>query len=170
MSPHCSGAADQPARRGYAVGHRVDRAATRSAMRRGSPRTNSCLISGCPLDGADVIRELRGWSPQSRHRPLRTSQLRGQVGALDAGADDYVTKPFNMQALLARLRAALRRGDHPPDGVRFSIGRCEIDLTAHTIVRNTGPVTDARSPAEPRRPHLSRFTSPPPSGGCSRSC
>jgi two-component system, OmpR family, KDP operon response regulator KdpE len=108
------------------------------------------LDLGLPdLDGAEVIRELRGWSAAPVIVLSGRASSGDKIGALDAGADDYVTKPFNMQALLARLRAALRRGDHAPDGARFSIGRCEVDLTAHTIVRNAGPVTDTRSPAEP---------------------
>jgi two-component system, OmpR family, KDP operon response regulator KdpE len=58
-----------------------------------------------------------------------------------------VTKPFDMEELLARLRAALRRDDHSPRGERFTIGRSEIDLTAHTIVRRGGQ-------DEPEKLHL----------------
>jgi two-component system KDP operon response regulator KdpE len=58
-----------------------------------------------------------------------------KIGALDAGADDYVTKPFSMEELMARLRAALRRDPHRPTGHLYSIGSCEVDLAAHTVVR-----------------------------------
>jgi two-component system KDP operon response regulator KdpE len=57
-----------------------------------------------------------------------------KIAALDAGADDYVTKPFSMDELLARLRAALRRDDTGPLPVRVKVGRCEIDLAARTAL------------------------------------
>ena len=67
------------------------------------------LDLGLPgIDGTDVIRGLRGWTTV----PILVLSVREteaeQVSALDAGADDYVTKPFGMDELLARLRAALR--------------------------------------------------------------
>ena len=70
-------------------------------------------------DGGEVIRELRGWS---RAPVIVLSGRTGpgdKIGALDAGADDYVTKPFDMEELLARLRAALRRGEQPGMGYRY---------------------------------------------------
>jgi two-component system, OmpR family, KDP operon response regulator KdpE len=93
------------------------------------------LDLGLPdTDGGEVIRELRSWS---RAPVIVLSGRAGsgdKIGALDAGADDYVTKPFDMEELLARLRAALRRGDSVPASSRFTIGAYEIDTTAHTIV------------------------------------
>jgi two-component system KDP operon response regulator KdpE len=92
------------------------------------------LDLGLPdVDGIEVIGELRGWS---RAPVIVLSGRTGpgdKIAALDAGADDYVTKPFSMVELLARLRAALRRDDaaHPPARVR--IGAYEIDLAAHTV-------------------------------------
>ena len=91
------------------------------------------LDLGLPdVDGIEVIRELRGWS---RAPVIVLSGRTGpgdKIAALDAGADDYVTKPFSMEELLARLRAALRRDDTGPLPVRVRVGRCEIDLAAHT--------------------------------------
>jgi two-component system, OmpR family, KDP operon response regulator KdpE len=92
------------------------------------------LDLGLPdLDGREVIRELRSWTGT----PVIVLSGRGgsgdKIGALDAGADDYVTKPFDMEELLARLRAALRRGDKTPRAEAFRVGQHEIDISAHTI-------------------------------------
>jgi two-component system KDP operon response regulator KdpE len=93
------------------------------------------LDLGLPdVDGIEVIRELRGWS---RAPVIVLSGRTGpgdKIAALDAGADDYVTKPFSMEELLARLRAVLRRDDTGPLPVRVRVGRCEIDLAAHTAL------------------------------------
>jgi len=106
------------------------------------------LDLGLPdLDGAEVIRELRGWSAAPVIVISGRASSGDKIGALDAGADDYVIKPFNMAELLARLRAALRRGEHPPDRASFSIGRCEIDLASHAITRNASPVPAGRPAA-----------------------
>jgi two-component system, OmpR family, KDP operon response regulator KdpE len=125
--------------RGYDVGVA---SAGREALAQARQRPPDVVVLdlGLPdIDGTVVIRELRGWS---RAPVIVLSGRAGsgdKIGALDAGADDYVTKPFDMEELLARLRAALRRDDRPAHGERFTIGRSEIDLTAHTIVRRRGP-------------------------------
>jgi two-component system, OmpR family, KDP operon response regulator KdpE len=97
------------------------------------------LDLGLPdIDGTEVIVELRRWY----HAPIivlsgRTSPG-DKIGALDVGADDYVTKPFAMAELLARLRAVLRRDereasqDQPRQAV---IGQWLVDLTAHQVRR-----------------------------------
>jgi two-component system KDP operon response regulator KdpE len=58
-----------------------------------------------------------------------------KISALDAGADDYVTKPFSMEELMARLRAALRREPLLAPGPEFTIGSCLVDLSARTVTR-----------------------------------
>ncbi|SDM32401.1 response regulator [Allokutzneria albata] len=68
------------------------------------------LDLGLPdMDGTEVITGLRGWSPVPVVVLSARADSAGKVRALDAGADDYITKPFGMDELLARLRAALRR-------------------------------------------------------------
>jgi two-component system KDP operon response regulator KdpE len=103
------------------------------------------LDLGLPdIDGTEVIVELRRWY----HAPIivlsgRTSPG-DKIGALDVGADDYVTKPFAMAELLARLRAALRReeGGVAADGRPVTIGRWLIDLAAHQV-RRASSTTEA---------------------------
>jgi len=99
------------------------------------------LDLGLPdVDGIVVIGELRRWS----HAPVIVLSGRtgpgDKIAALDAGADDYVAKPFSMEELVARLRAALRRGDAAPPPARVRIGSCEVDLAAHTVLDGTGAV------------------------------
>ncbi|MDP9347329.1 MAG: response regulator [Actinomycetota bacterium] len=95
------------------------------------------LDLGLPdMDGVDVIEGLRGWS----RAPIivlsaRTGQ-QDKVLALDAGADDYVTKPFGMDELLARLRAALRRNPTAADAPVVETESFTIDLAAK---RAAGP-------------------------------
>jgi two-component system KDP operon response regulator KdpE len=87
--------------------------------------------------GLEVCRRIRSWSPV----PILILSVRedevGKVQALDLGADDYLTKPFGIEELLARIRALLRRGraegTSPP---RFRAGGVEIDLAAHRVRRN----------------------------------
>ena len=135
--------------RGYDVATAAAGAEGLAAARRHPPDL-VLLDLGLPdIDGGEVIRQLRGWS---RAPVIVLSGRAGsgdKIGALDAGADDYVTKPFDMEELLARLRAALRRGDPAPAGTTFSIGAYEIDTAAHTIIRVRG--TDG---SEGGAPHL----------------
>jgi two-component system KDP operon response regulator KdpE len=100
------------------------------------------LDLGLPdIDGTEVIRRVRGFSDV----PVIVLSVReGQqdkVAALDAGADDYVTKPFGMEELLARARAAMRRKqpeEPPPPVQRF--GELQVDLARRLVVRNDVPV------------------------------
>ncbi|HEX5500638.1 MAG TPA: response regulator [Thermomicrobiales bacterium] len=87
------------------------------------------------VDGLDVLRETRGWSPV----PIVVLSARGQeqdkVQALDLGADDYLTKPFGMAELLARVRAHLRRRGAPPEPI-VTAGDVTIDLARRLVSRN----------------------------------
>ncbi|MEV8323293.1 response regulator [Kitasatospora sp. NPDC059811] len=99
------------------------------------------LDLGLPdLDGMDVLRGLRTRSAMPIIVLSGRSGAADKVGALDAGADDYLTKPFLMEELLARLRAVLRR---PVGGAplgRPVIGDHTVDLTATTVTGPRGPV------------------------------
>jgi two-component system KDP operon response regulator KdpE len=98
------------------------------------------LDLGLPdVDGIEVIRRLRGWSQAPVIVLSGRTGPGDKIAALDAGADDYVTKPFSMEELLARLRAALRR-DAAALPVTVRIGTCEIDLASHTVLEGTRTV------------------------------
>jgi two-component system KDP operon response regulator KdpE len=95
------------------------------------------LDLGLPgIDGVDVIRGLRGWSQV----PIVVLSVRDReadkVAALDAGADDYVTKPFGMDELLARLRAALRRAAPAEEEAVVEAPDFAIDLAAKKVHRD----------------------------------
>jgi two-component system, OmpR family, KDP operon response regulator KdpE len=98
------------------------------------------LDLGLPdLEGTDVITGIRGWSTTPIIVLSARTDSRDKVEALDAGADDYVTKPFGMDELLARLRAAVRRAatTHPTDSEAVvQAGTLSIDLAAKHVTRN----------------------------------
>src|SRR3569623_530603 len=92
-------------------------------------------------DGLDVIRELRGWSELPVIVLSARTQESEKVAALDAGADDYLTKPFGVPELLARIRAQLRRRTQASAASgRFRMGTLLIDLPARTASKNGEPV------------------------------
>jgi two-component system KDP operon response regulator KdpE len=92
------------------------------------------LDLGLPdLDGLTVLKRLREWS----RVPVLILTVRDaddeKVAALDAGADDYVTKPFSTAELLARLRVALRHAQPPPEDAVFRSGDLEVDLSSRRV-------------------------------------
>ncbi|MER6349311.1 response regulator transcription factor [Streptomyces sp. NPDC001595] len=98
------------------------------------------LDLGLPdMDGVDLIKALRGWT-RVPILVLSARQSSGEkVSALDAGADDYITKPFSMDELLARLRAAVRRTEDIPLAPETSLIETDdftIDLLAKKVVRD----------------------------------
>jgi len=99
------------------------------------------LDLGLPdLDGVVVLKRLREWS----HVPVVVLSVRDReedkVAALDNGADDYVTKPFNSAELLARLRVALRHAQPMPEKSLFRSGLLEVDLTSRVVRRKGAEV------------------------------
>ncbi|MHB8339964.1 MAG: response regulator [Mycobacteriales bacterium] len=109
------------------------------------------LDLGLPdMDGIDVVRGLRGWTTVPIVILSGRLQSAAKVQALDAGADDYVTKPFSMDELLARLRAVARRVSVGEDAPRVQVGDYLVDLPAHRVVRTQGPAAADGQPAEVR--------------------
>ncbi|GAA4991097.1 response regulator [Kitasatospora paranensis] len=99
------------------------------------------LDLGLPdADGMDIIGSLRAWSSVPIIVVSGRDNAAEKVRALDAGADDYLTKPFVMDELLARLRAVLRRSPVEAPPLRAVIGAHEVDVAAATVVGPEGPV------------------------------
>ena len=103
-----------------------------------APPDGVILDLGLPdLDGVEVLRRLREWS----RVPVLVLTVRDgeedKIAALDAGADDYLTKPFSGRELLARLRAILRRARDTAEPACVAFGEIELDLAAR-VVRRAG--------------------------------
>jgi two-component system KDP operon response regulator KdpE len=100
------------------------------------------LDLGLPdMDGIEVIRGLRGWTTVPIIILSGRSESRAKVQALDAGADDYVTKPFNVDELLARVRAVARRSSTGEESPTVQIGNAVVDLESHRVTITSGDVS-----------------------------
>jgi len=108
------------------------------------------LDLGLPdLDGVEVIQGLRGWTKAPIIILSGRADSTDKVEALDAGADDYITKPFGVEELLARMRAAVRRTGAAEDLPRIHLGRLVVDLAAKRVTRQaTVPAGDSGSAAK----------------------
>ena len=111
----------------------------RSALRAAATEHPDVVLLdlGLPdLDGTEVIAGLRGWSPVPIVVLSARQHGEDKVEALDLGADDYVTKPFAMNELMARLRAAVRRGAVVESGPAVvEVGPLAIDLARKRVTR-----------------------------------
>ena len=121
------------------AGYEVDTAVTgEGALTQAAARVPEAVILDLVLpdrSGIDVCRELRSWTQIPIVVLSAVGDERDKVAALDAGADDYVTKPFGIEELLARLRAALRRTGPPGDPV-LRIGELRLDLENRALHRD----------------------------------
>ncbi len=121
--------------RAYEVSTAADGASGLAAMARERPDV-LILDLGLPdMDGTEVIRGVRGWTSTPIIVLSAWGQESQKVAALDAGADDYVTKPFGMDELLARLRAAVRRASPAPDEPVIRTADFVVDLAAKQVTR-----------------------------------
>jgi DNA-binding response OmpR family regulator len=94
------------------------------------------LDLGLPsLDGIDVCRRLRAAAPVPIVIVTAREAVEERVRGLDAGADDYVVKPFSLQELAARVRSALRRSRMRLEGQRLRVGDLALDVGARTVLR-----------------------------------
>jgi len=122
---------------GYTVDVAPDGVAAMEALT--SRPTDLVLLDlGLPqIDGVDILRQLRTWTDVPVLVLSARDQQQEKVQALDLGADDYLTKPFGVPELLARVRAALRRAARTTggDGPRVPAGNLVIDLPAQRVER-----------------------------------
>ncbi len=133
--------------REYDVSTAVDGTTGLAAVARDRPDV-IILDLGLPdMDGTEVIHGVRGWTSIPIIVLSAWGQESQKVAALDAGADDYVTKPFGMDELLARLRAAVRRAAPAPDEPVVTTPDFTVDLAAKQVIRSDGE----RRPADPDR-------------------
>jgi two-component system KDP operon response regulator KdpE len=124
--------------REYDVSTAADGAAGLTAAARDRPDV-IILDLGLPdMDGTEVIHGVRGWTSTPIIVLSAWGEEAAKVAALDAGADDYVTKPFGMDELLARLRAAVRRAAPVPGGPVVATPDFTVDLAAKRVLRNGG--------------------------------
>jgi two-component system, OmpR family, KDP operon response regulator KdpE len=117
----------------------VEAATAEEALDRAAVRPPDAAIVDLVLpdgDGIEVCRRLREWSQMPIIVLSAVGEEDEKVRALEAGADDYVVKPFGPRELVARLQAALRRsrgGDEEPS---IRVGELEIDFAAHSVLRD----------------------------------
>jgi two-component system KDP operon response regulator KdpE len=122
------------------AGYAVATAATKSeALDAVSVRPPDAMVLDLVLpdgSGVDVTSEVRTWSQLPIIVLSAVGDEREKVRALDVGADDYITKPFGTEELLARLRAVLRRAGEDRDDPVVKVGDLEIDLADRRVTRD----------------------------------
>jgi two-component system, OmpR family, KDP operon response regulator KdpE len=123
-----------------AEGYRVVEAENgeRGAIEAGTHKPDVAIVDlGLPdMDGVEVIRRIRKWSPLPIIVLSARAREQAKIEALDAGADDYVTKPFGVGELLARIRVALRSVARAPSGREILVlGKTRVDLQRRQITR-----------------------------------
>lgn len=128
-----------------AEGHKVVESATarRGTIDAATHKPDLAIVDlGLPdYDGIDVIRQIRAWSPMPIIVLSARVQEAAKISAFEAGADDYVTKPFGVGELIARVRVALRRVLRTASGDQvLLLGNTTIDTEARTAMHQGKPV------------------------------
>src|SRR5688500_777165 len=151
MSPTILVVEDEPEIRQFlrsslrAEGYRVVESPNgrRGATDAGLHKPDLAIIDlGLPdYDGIEVIRGIREWSPMPIIVLSARIQERSKIDALDCGADDYITKPFGVGELLARVRVALRHAAQPPAGKELCFGEVKINFEARRATRGSGDIS-----------------------------
>jgi DNA-binding response OmpR family regulator len=122
---------------GFAVRHTDHGGEGVSIAKRDRP---DCIILDLMLPDLNGYQVCEAIRRSDGRVPIIMLTARGQendkIRGLDAGADDYVTKPFAVGELVARIRAVFRRGSHTPAPTTFEIGDTRVDTSAHTMVRD----------------------------------
>jgi len=111
--------------------------AERGAIDAGTHRPDLAIVDlALPdYDGRDLIRQIREWSPMPIVVLSARHQEQTKIAALDAGADDYITKPFGIGELLARVRVARRHAARTPAGQVLKLGTASVDMEKRRAVR-----------------------------------
>jgi len=127
-----------------ARGYRIEAAATGQdgiAAARRCPPDLVIVDLGLPdMDGVEVIRSLRRWAQIPIIVLSGSTASCDKIGALDAGADDYVGKPFDVAELIARMRAAARRAGRVSAAARVHLGAWTVDLVKRSVIGPSGAV------------------------------
>jgi two-component system KDP operon response regulator KdpE len=126
--------------RGYDVDVAADGAAALALASRQPPDLIIVDLGLPDMDGVRVVEGIRGWSTAPVIVLSARHVEQSKVQALDAGADDYVTKPFGMDELLARVRAALRRSAPAAEDPVVSTDAFTVDLSARRVTRDGADV------------------------------
>lgn len=125
---------------GYEVEVAVDGADALARMATWKPDVVVLDLIMPNLDGFEVVRDARAWTEV----PIIVLSARGRfddkVTALDLGADDYITKPFGIEELEARIRAILRRTQPGEEETVITFGDVTLDLAAHVVTRRGDPI------------------------------
>jgi len=117
----------------------VEAATAREGLAQAAGRNPELILLDLGLpdgDGLDVTRQIREWSTTPIIVLSARGQERDKVAALDAGADDYLTKPFGVGELLARMRVALRHASHPATEPVFEAQGLRVDLANRRVFRD----------------------------------
>jgi two-component system KDP operon response regulator KdpE len=126
--------------RGYDVRTASDAESAMSSIRAWRPSLVICNLEMQAIDGTELCRRIRHASNVAIIVVSGSSDVRSEVAALNAGADDYIVKPFNTENLLARVRVALRRSVGTPEALPLGVGEFQIDFQDRRVRLHGQPV------------------------------